>query len=110
MIEKYINDFTSMVREPNILLFSLMLANKFNGQVLMYQDEKEYDAHPDIIVMINGKLYDMFGEIDNGTVELDSYMLFDKLSMLQNIKVYNYFKWVFINECNEDQEYYNEMN
>jgi hypothetical protein len=52
----------------------------------------------------------MFGEIDEGIVELDSYAVFDKLSLLNSVKIYNYCKWAFMYEVNEDQMYYNEVN
>lgn len=110
MIEKFINDFTSEVRDPNVFLFSLILANKFNGEVLIYMDEDDEGYYPDIIVLIKGKIYDMFGEIDEGIVELDSYAIFDKLSLLKSVKMYNYCKWAFVYEANEDQMYYNEVN
>jgi hypothetical protein len=110
MIEKFINDFTSEVRDPNVFLFSLILANKFNGEVLIYMDEDDEGYYPDIIVLINGKIYDMFGEIDEVIVELDSYAIFDKLSLLKSVKMYNYCKWAFMYEVNEDQMYYNEVN
>jgi hypothetical protein len=110
MIEKFINDFVSEVRDPNVFLFSLILANKFNGDVLIYSDDENQEYYPDIVVLIDGKIYDMFGEIDEGIVELDSYAVFDKLSLLNSVKIYNYCKWAFMYEVNEDQMYYNEVN
>ncbi len=60
MIENFINGFISEIKRPNVFLFSLILANKFNGDVLI-KDELD-ESMPDIIVLIGDEFYDMFGK------------------------------------------------
>lgn len=108
MIENFINGFMSEVERPNIFLFSLILANKFKGEVLI-KDELD-ESIPDIIVMINGEFYDMFGKIDKGIIDIDSYVVLNRMNLLFNTKFYNYAKWFFVYEENDDEMYYNDVN
>jgi hypothetical protein len=108
MVEKFINGFVSEVKHPNIFLFSLMLANKFKGELLIKDDMDE--SLPDIIVLIDGVFYDIFGEVDSNIIELDGYNVLDKLNVLSNIRFYNYIKWSFIHQESDDEMYYNDVN
>ena len=108
MIENFINGFISEVNRPNIFLFSLILANKFKGEVLI-KDELD-ESIPDIIVMINGEFYDMFGKIDKGIIDIDDYVVLNRMNLLFNTKFYNYAKWFFVYEENDDEMYYNDVN
>jgi hypothetical protein len=108
MIENFINGFISEVKRPNIFLFSLILANKFKGEVLI-KDEID-ESMPDIVVLIGNDIYDMFGKIDNGIVNIDEYVVLDRMNLLFNIKFYNYSKWSFVYEENDDEMYYNDVN
>lgn len=108
MIENFISGFISEVKRPNIFLFSLILANKFKGEVLI-KDELD-ESIPDIIVMINGEFYDMFGKIDKGIIDIDDYVVLNRMNLLFNTKFYNYAKWFFVYEENDDEIYYNDVN
>jgi hypothetical protein len=108
MIEKFIKSFTSEINEPNPFLFSLILANKFDGIIFIKDDQD--DSMIDFVVFINDKLYDMFGEVYFKDIEIENYVAFDKLSAIFSARQYNQLKWVFINESNEDELYYNNIN
>jgi hypothetical protein len=108
MVEKFIKSFTSEIKEPNPFLFSLILANKFNG-VIFVKDNKD-GSMIDFVVFIDDKLYDMFGEVKFKDVDIENYISFDKFSSMFNVREYNHLKWLFINEINEDELYYNNIN
>jgi hypothetical protein len=108
MVEKFINGFVSEVKHPNIFIFSLMLANKFNGELLIKDDMDE--SLPDIVVMIDGEFYDIFGKIDDGMINSEDYSVLNKLNLLSNIRFYNYAKWSFIHQESDDEMYYNDVN
>lgn len=107
-VEKYIEDFVSSVSSISPFVFSLMLANKFKGKVLI--KESEDDELPDVVVLIDDNYYDVFGVIDRYLITEDDYKALDTLSLLANIKFYHYIKWSFINEECEDQLYHNDIN
>lgn len=107
-IERYIDSFRAEVRDPNIFLFSLMLSNRFKGEVLVLIDEEE-ETRPDIVVSIGNKIYDIFGEIDS-EIDLSDYARLDRLSSIASVNMYENCKWIFINEDNYDQSYFNEIN
>ena len=107
-VEKYIEDFVSSVSSISPFVFSLMLANKFKGKVLI--KDSEDDELPDVVVLIDDNYYDVFGVIDRYIITKDDYKALDTLSLLANIKFYHYIKWSFINEECEDQLYYNDIN
>jgi hypothetical protein len=108
MVEKFIKSFTSEIKEPNPFLFSLILANKFQG-VIFVKDNQD-DSMVDFVVFINDKLYDMFGEVKFKDVDIENYSMFDKLSAIFSANQYHALKWLFINETNEDELYYNNIN
>jgi len=107
MIEKFIDRFISQVSSPNQLLFALILTNKFGGTVLVRDSE---DLMPDIISLIDNKLYDAYGLIDEGLVDINDYEHLDKMSLLFNVKFYNYAKWALAYEGGDDQLYYDDIN
>ena len=107
-VEKYIEDFVSSVSSISPFVFSLMLANKFKGKVLI--KESEDDELPDVVVLIEDNYYDIFGVIDRHLITKEDYKALDTLSLLANVKFYHYIKWSFINEECEDQLYYNDIN
>lgn len=100
----WINNFSIEMegRMPNPFIFSVMLANKFNGKVFSCED--------DFIVRINGEFYDFNGIIDTEDLDLDEYVIIDKLSILDDVKMYNYIKWWFIHPFIQDELYYINMN
>lgn len=87
---------------PNPFIFSMMLANEFNGKVLVFDD--------DYIVRIEGDYYDFNGLINKEDLDLDDYVVVNKLSLLDNIKMYNYIKWWFITPYIQDEIYHVNMN
>ena len=107
-VEKYIEDFVSSVSSISPFVFSLMLANKFKGNVLI--KESQDDELPDVVVLIENDYYDIFGVIDRHLISKDDYKELDTLSLLANVRFYHYIKWSFINEECEDQLYYNDIN
>ena len=108
MIEKFIKSFTTEIKDPNAFLFSLILANKFNGIIFVKDNEDE--SMTDFVVFINDKIYDQFGEVRFKDVDIENYVAFDKLSAIFSAKQYHSLKWLFINETNEDELYYNDIN
>ena len=108
MVEKFIKGFISEIKNPNPFLFSLILANKFNG-IVFIKDEQD-DSMSDFVVFINDKLYDQFGEVHFKDVDIENYITFDKMSVMFSAKQYHIMKWLFINEINEDELYYNDIN
>jgi len=108
MVEKFIKSFTSEIKEPNPFLFSLILANKFNG-IIFIKDEQD-NSIIDFVVFINDKLYDQFGEVKFKDIDIENYVAFDKLSAIFSAKQYHSLKWLFINEINDDELYYNDIN
>jgi hypothetical protein len=100
----WINNFSAEMegKMPNPFVFSVMLANNFNGKVFVCED--------DFIVRINGEFYDFNGCIDSEDLDLDEYVILDKLSLLDNVKMYHYIKWWFINPFVEDELYHINMN
>lgn len=108
MVEKFINSFTSEIKDPNPFLFSLILANKFNG-IIFVKDEQD-ESMNDFVVFINDKLYDQFGVINFKDIDIENYVAFDKLSAIFYAKQYHSLKWLFINESNDDELYYNDIN
>ncbi len=108
MIEKFIEDFNSQIKRPNVFLFSLLLANKFKGEILVnFQSD---DSMPDVVVLIGTDFYDMFGKIDDNIINVDDYTILDRLSLLYNARFYNYAKWSFVYEENDDEMYFNDVN
>ena len=107
MIEKFIDRFISQVSSPNQLLFALILTNKFGGDVLVNDSE---DLMPDIISLIDNKLYDAYGLIEDGLVDINDYEHLDKMSLLFNVKFYNYAKWALAYEGGDDQLYHDDIN
>lgn len=107
-VEKYIEDFISSVSSISPFVFSLMLANKFKGKVLI--KESEDDELPDVVVLIEDNYYDIFGVIDRYLITKEDYKALDTLSLLADIRFYHYIKWSFINEECEDQLYHNDIN
>ena len=107
-VEKYIEDFISSVSSISPFVFSLMLANKFKGNVLI--KESEDDELPDVVVLIEDNYYDIFGVIDRHLITKEDYKALDTLSLLSNVRFYHYIKWSFINEECEDQLYHNDIN
>lgn len=107
-VEKYIEDFVSSVSSISPFVFSLMLANKFKGKVLVR--ESEDDELPDIVVLIDNEYYDIFGVIDKYLITKEDYKALDTLSLLSNVRFYHYIKWSFVNEECEDQLYHNDIN
>lgn len=107
-VEKYIEDFVSSVSSISPFVFSLMLANKFKGNVLI--KESEDDELPDVVVLIDDNYYDVFGVIDRHLITKEDYKALDTLSLLSNVRFYHYIKWSFINEECEDQLYHNDIN
>ena len=107
-VEKYIEDFVSSVSSISPFVFSLMLANKFKGKVLI--KESEDDELPDVVVLIEDNYYDIFGVIDRHLITKEDYKALDTLSLLSNVRFYHYIKWSFINEECEDQLYHNDIN
>lgn len=107
-VEKYIEDFVSSVSSISPFVFSLMLANKFKGKVLI--KESEDDELPDVVVLIDDNYYDLFGVIDRHLITKEDYKALDTLSLLANVRFYHYIKWSFINEECEDQLYHNDIN
>lgn len=93
----WINNFRNELagQEVNNTIFSLMLANKFNGEVLVKLEE--YDIL-DIVVLIENNLYDINGEIDPDEIEASEYIMFDKLSLLHYTSAYQQAKWWFFKE------------
>jgi hypothetical protein len=108
MVEKFIKSFTSEIKEPNPFLFSLILANKFQG--VIFVKDNEDDSMVDFVVFIDDKLYDMFGEVKFKDIDIENYVAFDKLSAIFSAKQYHSLKWLFINEINDDELYYNDIN
>ena len=108
MIEKFINGFVSEINRPNVFLFSLILANKFKGDILI-KDEID-ESMPDIVVLIGDDVYDMFGKIDKNIINIDEYVVLNKMNLLFNLKFYNYVKWSFVYEENDDEMYFNDVN
>ena len=107
-VEKYIEDFISSVSSISPFVFSLMLANKFKGKVLI--KESEDDELPDVVVLIEDNYYDIFGVIDRYLITKEDYKALDTLSLLANVRFYHYIKLSFINEECEDQLYHNDIN
>ena len=107
-VEKYIEDFISSVSSISPFVFSLMLANKFKGKVLI--KESEDDELPDVVVLIEDNYYDIFGFIDRHLITKEDYKALNTLSLLSNVRFYHYIKWSFINEECEDQLYHNDIN
>ena len=108
MIEKFIEDFNSQINRPSPFLFSLILANKFKGEILVnFQSD---DSMPDVVVLIENNFYDIFGKIDDGIISIDDYSILDRLSLLYNTKFYQYARWSFIYEENDDEMYFNDVN
>ena len=107
-VEKYIEDFILSVSSISPFVFSLMLANKFKGKVLI--KESEDDELPDVVVLIEDNYYDIFGVIDRHLITKEDYKALDTLSLLSNVRFYHYIKWSFINEECEDQLYHNDIN
>lgn len=108
MIEKFIEDFNSQIKRPNVFLFSLLLANKFRGEILVnFQSD---DSMPDVIVLIGTDFYDMFGKIDSDIINVDDYTILNRLSLLYNTRFYEYVKWSFVYEENDDEMYFNDVN
>lgn len=107
-VEKYIEDFVSSVSSISPFVFSLMLANKFKGKILI--KESQDDELPDVVVLIEDNYYDIFGVIDGYLITKDDYKALDTLSLISNVRFYHYIKWSFINEECEDQLYYNDIN
>jgi hypothetical protein len=108
MVEKFINNFTSEIKEPNLFLFALILANKFNG-IIFVKDEED-DSMVDFVVLINDRIYDVFGEVKLKDIDIENYVSFDKMSAIFSARQYHKLKWLFINETNEDELYYNNIN
>jgi hypothetical protein len=52
----------------------------------------------------------MFGEVKFKDVDIENYSMFDKLSAIFSANQYHALKWLFINETNEDELYYNNIN
>ena len=107
-VEKYIEDFVSSVSSISPFVFSLMLANKFKGKVLIRESEDE--ELPDVVVLIEDNYYDIFGVIDRYLITKDDYKALDTLSLLSNVRFYHYIKWSFVNEVSDDELYYNDIN
>ena len=107
-VEKYIEDFISSVSSISPFIFSLMLANKFKGIVLI--KESEDDELPDIVVLIDEEYYDIFGKIDKYLITKEDYKSLDTMPLLSSVRFYHYIKWCFINEVSEDEMYYNDIN
>ena len=107
-VEKYIEDFVSSVSSVSPFVFSLMLSNKFKGKVLI--KESEDDELPDVVILIEDNYYDIFGVIDRYLITKEDYKALDTLSLLADVRFYQYIKWSFINEECEDQLYHNDIN
>ena len=108
MIEKFIEDFNSQIKRPNVFLFSLLLANKFRGEILVnFQSD---DSMPDVIVLIGTDFYDIFGKIDSDIINVDDYTILNRLNLFYNTRFYEYVKWSFVYEENDDEMYFNDVN
>jgi hypothetical protein len=88
----------------NQTIFSLMLANKFKGDVYVNIDEYEI---LDMVVLIDGVYYDIEGIVESGDIPIDEYVKYDKLSLISHTETYNQVKWWFLNETNDEYNRYN---
>lgn len=100
----WINNFSIEMegKMPNPFIFAVMLSNNFNGKVFVCED--------DFIVRINGEFYDFNGFIDSDDLNMDDYIPLDKLSLLENVKLYHYVKWWFVAPFVEDELYHINVN
>jgi hypothetical protein len=107
MVESFIDSFRLEIENPNPFLFSLILANKFNGSVFIKDDDD--DSIIDFVVLIDDKLYDAYGRVSFKHIDIENYVVFDKLSTLFITNQYHKLKWLLINELNDDELYHRSM-
>jgi hypothetical protein len=88
----------------NQTIFSLMLANKFKGDVYVNTDEYEI---LDMVVLIDGVYYDIEGIVESGDIPIDEYVKYDKLSLISHTETYNQVKWWFLNETKDEHYQHN---
>jgi hypothetical protein len=107
MVENFIDDFKLEIENINPFLFSLILANKFNGSVFVKDDND--GSMIDFVVLIDDKLYDAFGKISFKNIDIENYVVFDKISTLFITNQCHKLKWLLINELNDDELYHRSM-
>lgn len=97
----FIMNFRAEVPNPNPILFCLIMSNYYNGRML------KGSGVNDFYVLVYGKIYSTDGLVDDTELNQIDLIPVDRLSILENIRLYNVLKWLFINE---DQHYYNDIN
>lgn len=75
------------------MVFSMLLANKFKGDVLVNVDEFYF---LDVVVSIDGLFYDINGEVDTEYSNKSFYIPLNKLSVLHNTSAHEQIKRCFI--------------
>lgn len=94
-VYNWINNFRNELngKPINSMVFCMLLANKFSGDILVSVDEFYF---LDVVVSIDGLFYDINGEVNMEYINKSFYIPLNKLSVLHNTSAHEQIKRCFI--------------